>query len=161
MQCEASIEICDYKAIVHVIDWCPWAVRGNRLMCSRDIYCSDGMKCRPQTMQPVPDVDLCKWQGRLPMQAHSYAKSDLSRLQRYAHTYCRLTFYICVCLSIFSSRRRPYEDRAASRPASSSPLRQSPRQATRMVSSSLFFRISNRTSGLPRHVCVTIQQLDL
>ncbi|XP_076739259.1 centrosomal protein of 112 kDa isoform X4 [Maylandia zebra] len=30
-------------------------------------------------------------------------------------------------------RRRPYEDRAASRPVSSSPLRQSPRQATRMV----------------------------
>ncbi|XP_013120254.1 centrosomal protein of 112 kDa isoform X6 [Oreochromis niloticus] len=30
-------------------------------------------------------------------------------------------------------RRRPYEDRAASRPVSSSPLRQSPRQVTRMV----------------------------
>ncbi|XP_035802682.2 centrosomal protein of 112 kDa isoform X5 [Amphiprion ocellaris] len=30
-------------------------------MYSRDVYCSDGMKCRPQTMQLVPDVDLCKW----------------------------------------------------------------------------------------------------
>lgn len=41
-----------------------------------DIYCSDGMHCRPQTMQPLPDVDVRICQGGLPMQAHSYTKRE-------------------------------------------------------------------------------------
>lgn len=61
------------------------------------------MKCRPQTIQPMPDVDLCKYRGVLPTQTHSYAVVVTKEASRDVLTVYILSLVILTCVSVFLS----------------------------------------------------------
>lgn len=80
------------KWFVKGIQWCPAGVHGNNVMYSRDVYCSEGMKCRPQNHATSARC----WSVYRERQA-AYASTficrqrDNSRLQR--NEYCSLALF--------------------------------------------------------------------
>lgn len=123
------------KWFVKGIQWCPAGVHGNNVMYSRDVYCSEGMKCRPQN----PATSARCWSVYRERQA-AYASTficrqrDNSRLQR--NEYCSLALFFYTSLFSLSSRRRLYEENSILR---HSPIKQSPRHDDRKVCTSPSF----------------------
>lgn len=105
----------------------PAGVHGNEVMYGRETFIvQKGMKCRTaETMQLVPDVDLCTQRGRLPTQAHSYSDGGTTADSGGTKNALALPLYASFAFLSVSSRRRPCEEMSPVRHGS---VKQSPRR---------------------------------
>lgn len=112
-------------------NWCtavpPAGVHGNDVMYGRETFIvQKGMNCRTaETMQLVPDVDLCTQRGSLPTQAHSYSDGGTTADSRGTKSILTLRLYASFAFLSISSRRRPCEEMS---PVGRGSVKQSPRR---------------------------------